>query len=46
MGIALLCWCQWRHWNKIVFEGANPLSMAVIRKIITYAELWRVAELF
>jgi hypothetical protein len=24
-GIALVCWCLWRHRNYIVFEGATPL---------------------
>jgi hypothetical protein len=45
-GIALVCWCLWRHRNDIVLEGANPSSGSVIRKILAEAEVWRVVGLF
>jgi hypothetical protein len=41
-----VCWFLWRHRNDIIFEGANPASLTVICKILTEAELWRVAGLF
>jgi hypothetical protein len=41
-----VCWYLWRHQNNIVFEGATPSPLAVIRRILIEAELWRVAGLF
>jgi hypothetical protein len=38
-GIALVCWCLWRHRNDIVFEGASPSSGDVLRKILMEAEV-------
>jgi hypothetical protein len=46
IGIALVCWCLWRHRNDIIFEGASPSSGSVIRKVLAEAELWRAAGLF
>jgi hypothetical protein len=45
-GIALVCWCLWRHRNHIVFEGATPSSGSVISKILAEAEVWRAVGLF
>jgi hypothetical protein len=45
-GIALVCWCLWRHRNDIVFEGATPSPLAVIRSIHMEAGLWKAAGLF
>jgi hypothetical protein len=45
-GIALVCWCLWRHHNDIVFEGASPSSGPVICKILAEDEVWRVVDLF
>jgi hypothetical protein len=36
----------WRHRNDIVFEGVNPSSGSVIRKILSETEVWRDADLF
>jgi hypothetical protein len=46
MGIALVCWCLWRHHNDVVFEGTSLSLTSVLRKILAEAELWRVAGLF
>jgi hypothetical protein len=46
MDIVLVCRCLWRHQNDIVFEGATPSSLAIIRKIRTKDKLWSVAGLF
>jgi hypothetical protein len=46
IGIALMCWCLWRHRNDIAFEGATPSSGSVIRKIMAEAEVWRDAGFF
>jgi hypothetical protein len=46
IGIALVCWCLWRHRNDIMFECATPSSGSVIRKIMADAEVWRDVELF
>jgi hypothetical protein len=45
-GIALVCWCLWRHRNDVVFEGASPSPLAVLRLIRREAELWKAAGLF
>jgi hypothetical protein len=39
IGIALVCWCLWRHRNYIVFEGATPSVGSVIRKILAETEV-------
>jgi hypothetical protein len=45
-GIALVCWCLWKHRNDIVFEGVTPSLGSVIQKILAEAEVWRDAGLF
>jgi hypothetical protein len=45
-GIALVCWCMWRHRNDIVFEGATPSPLAVICNIRMVAGLWKAVGLF
>jgi hypothetical protein len=45
-GIALVCWCLWRHRNDVVFEGASPSRETVLARITDEAELWRTAGLF
>jgi hypothetical protein len=46
MVIALVCWCLWRHRNDIVFEGAAPSPVVVVRLIRGETQLWKVAGLF
>jgi hypothetical protein len=45
-GVALVCWCLWRHQNEVVFEGTTPSSSTVIRNIRSEAVLWKAAGLF
>jgi hypothetical protein len=45
-GIALVCWSLWRHRNDIVFEGATPSPLAVMRAIRMEAGLWKAVGLF
>jgi hypothetical protein len=45
-GVALVCWCLWRHRNDIVFERVEPSKSAVLSSIANEADLWRVAEMF
>jgi hypothetical protein len=46
MGVAIICWCLWRHKNDIIFEGAAPSLSAVIHNIHMEAELCKAAGLF
>jgi hypothetical protein len=45
-GVALICWCLWRHRNDVVFEGASASPHVVIRNVRSEAELWNAAGLF
>jgi hypothetical protein len=45
-GIALVCWCLWRHRNDIVFDKAAPSKVVVLSAIATEAEMWRIARIF
>jgi hypothetical protein len=36
----------WRHRNDIVFKSTVPSTTIVLRKILSKAELWRVAGVF
>jgi hypothetical protein len=45
-GVALICWCLWRHRNDIVFERVAPSKAAVLSSIANEAELWRVDGIF
>jgi hypothetical protein len=45
-GVALVCWCLWRHQNAIIFEGATPSSSMVVRNIRSEAMMWMVAGFF
>jgi hypothetical protein len=38
-GVALICWCLWRHRNDVVFEGATASPHTVICNIRREAEL-------
>jgi hypothetical protein len=42
----LVCWCLWRHRNDVVFEGATPSHLVVVRLIRREAELCKAAGLF
>jgi hypothetical protein len=44
--VALICWCLWRYRKDIVFEGASPSPLVVIRKIHIEAKLWKTAGIF
>ena len=39
--INLICWCLWRHHNRVVFEGRRPSVEGVTQMVEVEAEEWK-----
>ncbi|PNT68490.1 hypothetical protein BRADI_3g41202v3, partial [Brachypodium distachyon] len=38
--IALVCWSIWKHRNAVVFDGATPSALQILRDIGRESSAW------